>query len=203
MKDKLYEIIKCLKQAKSCSDIDLIREEIVEIMPVVQMMFGYDQQNAAHQYDLWEHSVHTVLNLPENIEDDMLYLAALLHDIGKPDCQCSGKRADDTNKHYYGHPHRSMEIVRDVVLPFLEQKEIFLSAPEKNRLLYYVEHHDDYVSLEKDCLERHLERVTLREFRNLLLLEIADAKAHVMIPVVEKRIRVCGQLLLELKCARS
>lgn len=32
--------------------------------------------------------------------DDMLYLAALLHDIGKPDCQVVGKREDDVNMHY-------------------------------------------------------------------------------------------------------
>lgn len=198
MNQKLTEIIKCLRNAKTCAEINLIQDDIVEIMPTVQIMFGFDQQHTAHQYDLWEHSLHTVLNLPKNIEDDMLYLAALLHDIGKPDCQCSGKREDDTNKHYYGHPHRSMEIVKDDVLPYMEQKGICLSEDEKNRLLYYVEHHDDYVSSERKCMEKHLKSVTLREFRNLLFLEIADAKAHVMIPVVEKRIQICEQLLIEL-----
>ena len=46
-------------------------------------MFDYDQMNKAHQYDLWMHCIHTVLEIPKNIDDDMLYLSALLHDIGK------------------------------------------------------------------------------------------------------------------------
>ena len=35
----------------------------------------------------------------------MLYLAALLHDIGKPDCPCRGTKPEDTNMRYYGHPN--------------------------------------------------------------------------------------------------
>lgn len=187
------EIIKCFKTASGADEIENIRDRIQQIMPSVQTMFGYDQKNSSHQYDLWGHCVHTVLNLPRNLDDDMLYLAALLHDIGKPDCQCDGRRPDDKNKHYYGHPERSKEIVKEEVLPGLEKAGVLLSGEEKQRLLYYVEYHDDRVSLRLKHLRRHMKMVTMDEFQNLMLLQIADAKAHVLIPVVKERIEVCSQ----------
>ena len=70
------------------------------------------KKNYAHQYDLWNHSLQTVCNLPKDIDEDMVYLAALLHDIGKPDCVIEDTRDGKINNHYYGHPKRSMEIVR-------------------------------------------------------------------------------------------
>ena len=127
----------------------------------------------------------------------MLYLAALLHDIGKPDCQCKGKREDDPNMHYYGHPLRSMEIVRDGVIPALMENDVFLPADEQRRLLYYVEYHDDRVSLRPKHLRRHLKMVSLDKFKNLMQLQVADAKAHIMLPVIEERIRICSAWAVE------
>jgi hypothetical protein len=32
---------------------------------------------------------------------------------------------------------------------------------------------------------------SLAEFQNLMLLQVADAKAHIMLPVIEERIHIC------------
>ena len=189
---KFDDILKSLMTATYIEKIDSIRDELAGYIPCLTTMFGYDQQNRAHQYDLWHHCLHTVLNLPRNMDDPMLYLAALLHDIGKPDCQCRGKREDDPNMHYYGHPLCSMEIVRDDVIPTLTEKGVSLTADEQRRLLYYVEYHDDRVSLRPKHLRRHLQMVSLSEFKNLMQLQVADAKAHVILPVIEERIRISG-----------
>lgn len=181
-----------LKTAESVEELDEQRELFAFYIPSISVMFGFDQQNHAHQYDLWNHCLHTVLNMDrKSVNDTMLYLAALLHDIGKPDSQCRGKREDDTNMHYYGHPQRSMEIVRDCVVPILLEKGVQLSKDEQRRLLYYVEYHDDRVSLRQKHLRRHLQIASLEEFKNLMYLQAADAKAHVMLPVIEERIRIC------------
>lgn len=95
---------------------------LIAYIPKVKIMIGYDQQNHAHQYDLWDHSLHTVLNLPRGLNDSMLYLAALVHDIGKPEWQCFSNKPGDLNAHYYGHPKKSMEIIRDEVVPVLLDK---------------------------------------------------------------------------------
>lgn len=189
------ELITLIKSATTAEAIEEHSEEIAELIPEVRIMFHFDQKNHAHQYDLWMHCLHTVIGLPRNGEDDMLYLAALLHDIGKPDCQVSGKREDDVNMHYYGHPKRSMEIVRDKVIPHLLSKGIKLSEDDKRRFLYYVEYHDDRVSLRMHHLRQHLRiPVSLQEFQNLMLLQVADAKAHVQLPIIAQRVEICQQL---------
>lgn len=125
----------------------------------------------------------------------MLYLAALLHDIGKPDCRVAGTREGDTNMHYYGHPKRSMEIVRNEVIPYLLSSGVDLSEDDRRRLLYYVEWHDDRMSLRMHHLREHLRiPVSIEEFQRLMLLQVADAKAHVMIPIVERRVEICEKL---------
>ncbi len=191
----ISELIQILRNADNAADIDTHREEIVELIPAVRIMFGYDQQNIAHQYDLWEHSLQTVVGLPKDIDDDMVFLAAMIHDIGKPDCQIYGERDGQINMHYYGHPARSLEITRDQIIPDLLSKGEDLSEDEQRRLIYYVEYHDDRMSLRMKHLRQHLNLgASLQEFQNLMKLQVSDARAHVLIPIVRQRIEMCTQL---------
>ncbi len=190
------ELLVCLKKASSVEELDLYREEVAALIPAVERMFEFDQKNYAHPYDLWKHCLHTVVGLSTEVKDDMVYLAALLHDIGKPDCQVRGKREDDTNMHYYGHPERSYEIVRDEVIPFLVSNGAEITEDEQRRLLYYVKYHDDRMGLRMHHVRRHIRiPVSLDEFKELMRLQIADAKAHTMLPIVEMRIEICEQLV--------
>lgn len=191
----LRELIQLLKRTTDVREIEKYRDEIVELIPETKIMVNFNQQNYAHQYDLWEHSLQTVVGLPKDIEDDMVYLAALIHDIGKPDCQIYDERDGKVNMHYYGHPARSMEITRDQIIPGLIAKGEKLAEDEQRRLLYYVEYHDDRVSLRMKHLRRHLNLgASVSEFQTLMKLQVADAKAHVLIPIVQQRIEVCEKL---------
>ena len=190
----LNELFILLTTAQTVEEIDDRKDEISELIPQVKRMFAYNQHNDTHPHTLWMHCVQTVINLPKGIDDAMLYLAALLHDIGKPDCQVKGTREGDVNMHYYGHPIRSMEIVRDTIIPQLRENGYFLSEDDKRRLLYYVEYHDDRVSLRLKHLRRHLKMASLEEFQKLMQLEVADAKAHVLRPTIISRLEICEQL---------
>lgn len=191
----LVDLITILRESDSAADIDRHRPDIVQLIPKVKIMLDFNQQNYAHQYDLWEHCLQTVAGLSKDIDDDMVFLAAMLHDIGKPDCQTYDTRDGKVNMHYYGHPQRSMEIVEDTIIPELLSKGESLRDDEQRRLIYYVEYHDDRVSLRMKHLRRHLNMgVSLQEFQNLMRLQVADAKAHVLIPVVQQRIEICGKL---------
>ena len=190
----LDTLIALLKTADSIEKIDVHREEIAQLIPAISSMIGYDQMNSTHQYDLWFHSLHTVLNLPRNEECDMLYLAALLHDIGKPECRCKGTKVEDKNMHYYGHPAKSMQIVKDVVIPNLIKDGVYLSDEDVKLLLYYIEWHDDHVSLRLKHLRRHLKMADFNAFQNLMKLQVADAKAHVQIPIIAERVKICTEL---------
>ena len=191
----LVDLITILRESDSAADIDRHRPDIVQLIPKVKIMLDFNQQNYAHQYDLWEHCLQTVAGLSKDIDDDMVFLAAMLHDIGKPDCQTYDTRDGKVNMHYYGHPQRSMEIVEDTIIPELLSKGESLRDDEQRRLIYYVEYHDDRVSLRMKNLRRHLNMgVSLQEFQNLMRLQVADAKAHVLIPVIQQRIELCGKL---------
>ena len=191
----LRELIQLLRRATDVSEIDKFRDEIVALIPETKIMVNFNQQNYAHQYDLWEHSLQTVVGLPKDIGDDMVYLAALVHDIGKPDCQIYDERDGKVNMHYYGHPARSMEITRDQIIPRLIAKGEKLAEDEQRRLLYYVEYHDDRVSLRMKHLRRHLKLgASVSEFQTLMKLQVADAKAHVLTPIVQRRIEICEKL---------
>lgn len=190
----LNELVLLLKTADCAEKINERRDEIGKLIPAVKIMFDYDQQNHAHQFDLWMHSLNAVVNLPRDMEDDMLYLAALFHDIGKPESRCGSNRPDDVNMHYYGHPNKSMEIVDSVIIPDLDRKGYEISCMDVKRLLYYVEYHDDHVNKKLKHLNRHLKMVTYEEFKNLMLLQVADAKAHVQLPIIAERVEICSAL---------
>ena len=170
---KLSELLNVLKTAETVEEMDMRREEIAALIPAVRTMFGYDQKNSAHQYDLWMHSLHVVCNLPRRMENDMVYLAALLHDIGKPEAQCRGKREGDPDMHYYGHPEKSMEIVRDIVIPELDRQGYVIPCFDVQELLYYVKYHDDHVSVKLKHVRRHTKMASFAMFQNLMLLQLA------------------------------
>ena len=186
------EVIDCLKNSKEPDDIDRRRDEIAEWLPIVKTMFDYDQNSIYHQYDLWMHCVYAVLELPKEIDDDMLYLAALLHDIGKPSCRCSSGREGDNYSHYYGHPEKGAELIEENVIPALSDKGVELSIDDIRRLKYYVGYHDDRVSLKMKHLRRHLKLASLDEFKKLMKLQVADAKAHGISCEESQRIEICG-----------
>ena len=170
------------------------KENIAKLIPAIRIMFGYDQMNKAHQYDLWMHSLHVACNLPRNLDDDFVYLAALLHDIGKPEARCRSARENDSDMHYYGHPEKSAQIVRDEVIPRLKKSGFELSDADAQRLLYYVRYHDDRVSVKLKHVRRHTKMVPFEQFQNLMKLQIADAKAHVQLPVIAERVEICSRL---------
>lgn len=190
----IRELCSLLKNADNAEEIDRKREKILALIPAAEIMIDYDQQNWTHQYDLWQHSLHTVLGLPRGLEDDMLYLGALLHDIGKPESQTKGEKDGRINMHYYGHPEKSLQLVKQEIVPTMEWNGEFLSETEKKRLFYYVAFHDDHVSFRKKHLRRHLKTASFEEFQKLMLLQTADAKAHIQVPVIEERAQICEAL---------
>ena len=190
----LSELVSMLKNAECAKDIDRKRSDLGDLVPAVKVMFDYDQQNYMHRFDLWMHSLHTAVNLPRNLEDDMLYLAALFHDIGKPESRCRSKRPEDRNTHYYGHPKKSVEIIDTIIIPDLDRKGYKIPCLDVKRLFYYVRHHDDNISVREARVRRYMEGVSFEEFQNLMLLQMADARAHVLHPMVVERIAICSMM---------
>ena len=187
------ELITLLKNTENPEELQARRDEIASLIPAVRQMFDFEHRNGYHMYDVWTHSLYVVTYLPKGVDDDMLYLAALLHDIGKPSAAAySGKPGDD-ELHYKGHQILGKEIDKNKVLPEL-LKSADISENDRERLLYYVEHHDDVVVPTVHNIRKQYRRVPLETFKKLLLLEIADSKAHVMKPLIVERLENCTAL---------
>ncbi len=187
------ELIKTLKNAESVDRLNALREDMAGLIPGIRVMFDFDQKSLFHQYDLWIHSLHVVCGLPRDIDDDMLYLGALLHDIGKPAMAAYSGKPCDHALHFKGHPVKSFEIVKNEILPKLKNDNF--TGEELDRLLFYVEHHDDDLSITRKCVMKYVKMQNIAVFKRLLMLEISDAEAHVNKPIIVKRINTCRSLL--------
>ena len=57
-------------------------EDIFKLIPELKRCKGFNQNNPWHPYDVYEHILHVV----DNVDNDLiLRLIALFHDIGKPE----------------------------------------------------------------------------------------------------------------------
>jgi putative nucleotidyltransferase with HDIG domain len=70
------------------------------IVPELEQTFGVEQ-NKAHSYDVWEHLIRTVQHSADKEYPLEIRLAALFHDISKPESRRWGKEQNQWT--FYGH----------------------------------------------------------------------------------------------------
>lgn len=132
------------------------------ILPQLRAMHGFDQRNPHHRYDVWEHTLHALPNVPPT---ETLRLAILLHDSGKPDCFTLDQ---DSIGHMYGHEARSAEIAEDVLTA------LRVDNATRDRVTLLVRNHHLSVSPDAKLLRRRLNQLGEDALRELLLLQRAD-----------------------------
>ena len=139
------------------------------IIPDLAPMLGYDQRNHHHHYDLWEHTVQGVENVPP--EED-LRLAMLLHDTGKPGVCTLDENGE---AHYAGHQALSSRIAARVT------EALRCSAAQRERVVNLVLHHDIPLrtadgspATDRRFLLRKLNRFGERDLRALFQIHRAD-----------------------------
>ena len=79
-------------------------EDIFKIILELKLCKDFKQNNIWHPYDVYEHILHVIDGVPNNI---VLRLAALFHDIGKPFVYTED---EDKVGHFYGNWNKSREI---------------------------------------------------------------------------------------------
>lgn len=103
------ELSKMLLVQKPSKAMLLLKKTglLKNILPVIDDMYGFSQQNPYHEKDLFFHTMDVL----DSVRDDLvLRLAALFHDSGK----LYTKTVDENNiGHFYGHSELSFEIARD------------------------------------------------------------------------------------------
>ncbi len=139
------------------------------VIPEIAPMIGYDQRNHHHHFDLWEHTVQGIENVPARAD---LRLTMLLHDTGKP-AVCT---LDDRGEaHYRGHQAVSAEIAERVTDALRCDRET------RDRVVRLVRYHDiplrtdsGEVNLDRSFLLHRLNRFGEEDLRALILIHRAD-----------------------------
>ncbi len=192
------ELIALLRTADTVEMIDERRDEIAELIPEVRNMFDFDQKSKYQNYDLWTHCLYTVKNLPKDIEDDLVYLAALIHDIGKPYTQQPSreKHADDGEMDYEGHEKKGLEVLNEKVIPGLEKSGVIFTSDELERLRYYVgSHHLQPSFTMKKFIRKQLMKHPLNSLVGLCRIQLADCHAQKKYTLSMTRAQVCEYII--------
>lgn len=85
------------------------RDIIAVFIPEIKKMFGFEQHNPHHVYDVWKHTVKAVACVKN---ERVLRLTAFFHDIGKP----KTFTIDSVGKgHFHGHPEVSGKMANEIL----------------------------------------------------------------------------------------
>ena len=169
---------------------------VAEVLPPVAAMFGCAQDNPYHIYDVWEHTLHVVDNVPP---DRILRLAALLHDVGKPHCKTTD--ANSTG-HFYGHGDIGATICGKVFHKYLRTDK---KTAERVTLL--VKCHDEPIEPTRKIVHRRLAKYGEETLRQLLALHRADVRGQSpayldRLAELDEAERILEELLAENACIK-
>lgn len=138
----------------------------------------FKQNNPNHIYDVYEHSIKTVENVVDILDQDKqisgqklngaLTLAALLHDIGKPQTAEIGQDG-------YLHFSRHAVVGKDIAFEILQRLKYQNS--EIKEICQLIQYHDIFVVYKKTC-KRILADIGDEQFKKLLILREADVLAQ-------------------------
>lgn len=152
------------------NNVKILREYekiIFYIIPELSKLKGFEQNNPYHTYDVWMHSLRTLYEVNE--KDLELRLAALFHDIAKPDCYSIDENGVG---HFYEHPEKSAEITERIM------KDLKFSNEEIDTVITLIKNHDNQLSPTKKCLRKILNKMEMPLLLRLLELKKADIKAQ-------------------------
>lgn len=155
------------------------------ILPEFSDMFGFEQNNPWHCYNVWMHTLHAIKNCGS--PDLITRLAALFHDIGKPHCRQTGEDGID---HFKGHGKVSAEITNTIM------RRLKFDNDTREKVVELVEMHDNIIEPSKPTVKRLLNKIGIEQLRRLVNLRIADVKAQN--PVMENGRIKKAELILAL-----
>ena len=137
---------------------------------VMSRCYETEQNNLHHIYNVGEHIDQVVSHIPADKKDDeILVMAAMLHDIGKPDVKET--KADGTDR-FVGHAKRSAEIAAQI------SNEIGMNEEERQAILWIVEHHEVGDPVKAKTVRKWLNEVSKETVERLFVLRIADIEGQ-------------------------
>ena len=135
-------------------------------LPELTPMFGFDQRNRHHIYDVWEHTLRALAASPA---DPLLRLALLLHDCGKPACFSLDGGGQG---HFYGHAQKSAALADEALT------RLRFDGDTRARAVRLIALHDHDLPPTEKGVRRWLLRLPPEDLRLLIALKRADNAAQ-------------------------
>lgn len=145
-----------LNLLKECGLLQIV---IPEIVPSI----GFDQKNIYHFEDVFNHTLSVIEKCPEDLN---IRLAALLHDIGKPDVFFID---DNGNGRFFGHNTKSEKMTRNIL-----NRLRFDNKTIKSVCILVREHMNVLDNASNLAIKRLINRVSKENIYSLLELQKAD-----------------------------
>lgn len=172
------EFCKIALSSEFYIQIVLFREVFSLFIPEIKDMFGFQQNNPYHIYDVWNHTVHAVQAYECDCEPDLnsrdliTSLAVFFHDIGKPHCY---QDSEDGVRHFKGHGRVSADMTNEIM------KRLRFDNDTREKVVELVYYHDATFEVGKKYIKRWLNKIGGEQFRRLLNVRRADIKAQAYI----------------------
>lgn len=142
-------------------ELGLLQQLIPELIPTV----NFDTRSTYHDKNVFDHTMAVLDQCKPNLA---LRLAALFHDIDKPNCLTIDEKGEG---HCYGHAAGSAQTAREVLSRLNFDRKTINSV-----CALIKEHMNDYLSVSELSLKRLIRRVGPNNLDNLFELQLADIK---------------------------
>ena len=165
--ERIWAELKGLLTAPGAAEALRAYPEVIGVFwPEVLDMVGFPQRNRHHCYDVWEHTLHALAQVPPELE---LRLTMLLHDIGKPGC-CTIDASGCG--HFKGHPARSAVLAEEML------RRLRADNATRETVVRLVAWHDRNIPRTRPGVASALRQLGETDLRRLLRIKRADNLAQ-------------------------
>ncbi|MDW5299521.1 MAG: HD domain-containing protein [Sedimentibacter sp.] len=179
-----------LEEKPSNSIYELIESgEINNIIPELTKLKGFDQQTPYHDKDVLDHTMAVLDSIKPNLN---LRMAALLHDISKPDCFTIDEKG---RGHFYGHHIKSAE-ESEIILERLGYDNDFIMNVRTLIKYHYIK--EIVANVKEKGIKKFIDSVGEERLDDMLELIRADMMGKSNsgnIEVVDKLRNMCDEYL--------
>lgn len=151
----LYEILCSTDVVESINEN---LEYLLNIIPEINYMIGFEHKHPNHHLDVWNHTL-LALSMSENNFD--IRISLLLHDIGKPFYY----QEKDGIRHFRGHSEKSSEISYQIL------KRLYFNDKFIQKICFYIKNHDNPIT-EQFIINNREDAIKIFEIQK------CDALAH-------------------------
>ena len=145
--------------------LDEYRDVFAVFIPEIVPMFGFEQRSLHHCYDLWNHTLETIVNSPE---EELIRVSLFFHDLGKVDT----RTFDGVHHHFKGHPAVSAEYAHTIL------KRLRFSNEFIHETVLLIKYHDVRFKGNRKSIKKALGVLGPELMKKLFCVQKADLMAQ-------------------------